>query len=142
MRPWQTWLLAARLCLLAFLVWVVLDGLPYIVAWRERTYGAPPKAAVNPYDWVDPAKGLGIINFYVSPAAIQRGESASICYAVMNAASVTIDPPFEQLTPSLNRCFQVNPTETTRYTLTIADKRGAKLSKSITLTVSSPAFGR
>ncbi|MBI4891697.1 MAG: hypothetical protein HY821_13820 [Acidobacteria bacterium] len=138
MRPWQTWLFAARLCLLALLVWLVLDGLPYIVAWRERTYGAAPrKAAVNPYDWVDPAKALGIINFYASPAAIRRGEFTSLCYGVMNAASVAIDPPVEKLTPALNRCFQVNPSETTRYTLTVTDKRGATLSKSFTLPVSA-----
>jgi hypothetical protein len=142
MRPWQDWMLLARLALLAALVWLVLDGLPHIVAWRQRTYGAPPPKRFEPYDWVDPAKGLGIIFFYASPGAVKAGEPASVCYGVMNAHAVSIEPAVAQLTPSLNRCLQMTPRKTTRYTLTAEDGKGGKVSQSLVLTVGAGAGAR
>lgn len=124
-----------RLAMLALMVWFVLDGLPHIVAWRQRMYGPPPRQGPNPHDWVDPAKGLGIINFYASPPAIFPGRSASVCYGVMNAVSVAIDPPIAEVSPALTRCFEVSPKTTTRYTLTAADKRGNRVSRSFLLNV-------
>ena len=142
MRPWQDWMLLARLALLAAIVWLVVDGLPHIVAWRQRTYGAPARKRFEPYDWVDPAKGLEIIFFYASPGAVKAGESSSVCYGVMNARAVAIDPPVAQLTPSLNRCLQVTPRKTTRYTLTAEDAKGGKVSQSLVVTAGGGVAAR
>ena len=41
----------------------------------------------------------------------------ALCYGVVNANEVRLDPPVEKVWPSLSRCFDVAPTKTTHYTL-------------------------
>lgn len=65
-----------------------------------------------------------ILNFYVSPVAIRRGESAQLCYGVSYAKSVRLDPPAGNVWPSLNRCVDISPKKTTTYTLTAEDAGG------------------
>ncbi|MGC4052549.1 MAG: hypothetical protein QM757_24730 [Paludibaculum sp.] len=40
-----------------------------------------------------------------------------------------VDPPVAELSPSFNRCFEVSPERTTRYTLTAEDAKGRTLSR-------------
>jgi hypothetical protein len=76
-----------------------------------------------------------IMNFYVAPAAIERGGSADICYSTSNAKVVKIDPPVGAVWPSLSRCITVQPKKTTTYTLTIDDGAGHTKTASVTLPV-------
>jgi hypothetical protein len=78
---------------------------------------------------------LGIRGVSLSPASIRRGESAQLCYDVANAKTVTLDPPEAEVWPSHSRCVNLSPKKSTRYTLTIADASGQKLSQSIDLQV-------
>jgi hypothetical protein len=85
-------------------------------------------------------EGLGgqsfhIINFYASPGAIRRGDSAELCYGVSNAKSVTIEPQQDGVWPSLNRCISISPKKTTKYTLTAEDATGQKQTMSLTIEV-------
>jgi len=68
--------------------------------------------------------GFGIRALYANPAVIRRGESAQICYDVVNAKSVSLDPPVAEVWPSHTRCFGVSPKRTTTYTLTVTDAKG------------------
>jgi hypothetical protein len=68
--------------------------------------------------------GFGIRALYANPGVIRRGESAQICYDVVNAKSVSLDPPVAEVWPSHTRCFGVSPKRTTTYTLTITDAQG------------------
>jgi len=83
--------------------------------------GAPPVER-------DPMAAYGnrvkILHFYTSTPEIQRGAKALLCYGVVNAASVRLDPSSESVWPAMSRCFEANPAATTRYTLTAvaADK--------------------
>jgi hypothetical protein len=125
MKYWQGPWLAFRLMLLAILCWLTLGGLPTMVAWRERTFGPRPvKPHYAPYDWVDRTKGLRIIQFYPSRVVIREGEKALICYGVMNAKAVRIEPPVADLSPSFSRVIEVQPRRTTRYTLVATDAQG------------------
>jgi hypothetical protein len=72
---------------------------------------------------------------YISPAVIHRGQSAQLCYDVSNAKTVTLDPPAGEVWPSHDRCFELSPTKTTTYTLTISDASGKSLSQSVQLQV-------
>ncbi|MFZ0640436.1 MAG: hypothetical protein WA020_02890 [Candidatus Acidiferrales bacterium] len=87
------------------------------------------------------AEGLGgssfeIVNFYASPGAIRRGDSAELCYGVSNAKSVDIQPKLSEGTwPSVSRCISVSPEKTTTYTLTAVDAKGQKKTSSLTLEV-------
>jgi hypothetical protein len=64
---------------------------------------------------------LKILNFYVTPGVIHRGQKALVCYGVVNARTVKLDPAVEQVYPSISRCFEVAPERDTRYTLTAED---------------------
>lgn len=63
-----------------------------------------------------------ILSFYANPPAISRGDSASLCYGVSNAKSVSLKPPSDvKVWPSYERCVSVSPHKTTTYTLTATD---------------------
>jgi len=76
---------------------------------------------------------LKIVQFYAVPAELRQGEKAQICYGVLNAKSVRMEPDIERLWPSLNRCFEIAPRTTTRYTLTAEGQDGRLVSESFVL---------
>ncbi|MGB6875276.1 MAG: hypothetical protein WBD87_04520 [Candidatus Acidiferrales bacterium] len=77
-----------------------------------------------------------ILNFYASPGAIHRGDSAELCYGVSNAKAVEIVPKLpEETWVSLSRCISIEPKKTTTYTLTAVDAKGQKKSATLTLEV-------
>ena len=79
--------------------------------------------------------GFGIRALYASPPVIRRGESAQVCYDVVNAKTVSLDPPVAEVWPSHTRCFGVSPKRTTTYTLTITDSAGKTATNDVQLQV-------
>jgi hypothetical protein len=79
--------------------------------------------------------GFGIRALYVTPAVIRRGDSAQICYDVVNAKSVSLDPPVAEVWPSHTRCFGVSPKRTTTYTLTIYGATGKTATNTVQVQV-------
>lgn len=71
--------------------------------------------------------------FYASDAVVKRGESTQLCYGVINAKTVKLDPPVEPLKPTERHCFDIRPARTTTYTIT-ADN-GAGQTKQLSVTV-------
>lgn len=87
---------------------------------------------------VDQIYGSGEIKFTTFGAdsgVLKRGESTELCYGVVNAKTVKIDPPVEQAKPSYHHCIEITPKTTTTYTITAADGRGNSKSESITVQV-------
>jgi hypothetical protein len=80
-------------------------------------------------------KEFSILDFYASPKAIHRGESAKLCYGVSNAKSVKLEPQTHEVWPSAANCVDVSPVKTTTYTLTIYDAAGNAKSDSVELAV-------
>jgi hypothetical protein len=78
---------------------------------------------------------LKILSFYASPGLIRRGEKALLCYGVVNAKTVRLDPAVERVWPSTSRCFSVTPDRETRYTLTAEDTGGHTATQSVVLQV-------
>lgn len=78
---------------------------------------------------------FSILDFYASPKAIRRGDSAQLCYGVSNAKSVTLEPQAQPVWPSVARCVNVSPTKTTTYTLTIGDASGKNKSATVEVQV-------
>ena len=58
-----------------------------------------------------------------------------ICYGVLNAKAVRIEPRVEGVSPSLNRCVEVSAEKETRYTLTAEGADGRTVSESFVLGV-------
>ena len=70
---------------------------------------------------VDQIYGSGEIRiptFLAEPGVLKPGESAHLCYGVVNAVSVKLDPPVEALKPTYRHCIEIAPKKTTTYTLT------------------------
>jgi hypothetical protein len=78
---------------------------------------------------------LRITHFYAPAGEVYLGSQGLICYGVRNARRVWMDPPVEQLGPTLTRCFFVEPRADTTYTLYAEDAAGARASESFRLRV-------
>ena len=76
-----------------------------------------------------------ISNFYANPVQIRRGGASLLCYSVLNAASLHLDPPAEPVHPALSYCFNVAPAKTTTYTLAAEGKAGGTATQSLTVVV-------
>lgn len=75
---------------------------------------------------------LKILTLSLDRGLIKKGEKLTLCYGVMNAKKVTIDPPPNVETwPSTNRCFEVAPKQNTKYTLTAEDAEGHSQSAAV-----------
>ncbi len=68
----------------------------------------------------------------------ERGRPFTLCYGVLNAARVTLDPPLAELTPSISRCVEAVIHRRTTVTLTAFDKAGKSVSASIDIPVREP----
>jgi len=78
---------------------------------------------------------LKIMNFYASPPSIRRGGRSLICFGVNAAKNVRIDPPVEELHPSVSHCLQVAPKRDTEYTLMADDGAGHLVKQSLEIRV-------
>jgi hypothetical protein len=88
--------------------------------------------------FIDRVYGSGQINFTSMTAdsgVLAPGETTQLCYGVVNAKTVKIDPPIEQLKPSYHHCFEIAPRKTTTYTITAEDGAGHTKSESLTIQV-------
>jgi hypothetical protein len=106
------------------------------VFWQRHTSQPPPKPARAV---VVPLAAYGdkvkILQFYTAAREIAAGHKALVCYGVVNATLVRLDPPVERLWPALSRCFEVTPARSTRYTLTAEGADHATVSESLEIAV-------
>jgi hypothetical protein len=92
---------------------------------------APPAAAPST------APPPRITQFYSTTPQLARGEKGMVCYGAENAKAVWLSPPRRELSAALARCIEVDPTETTTYTLT-AESAGATARQELTITLGAP----
>ena len=87
---------------------------------------------------VDMIYGSGEIKFTTFGAdsgVLRRGETTELCYGVLNAKTVKLDPPVEAAKPTYHHCLEIAPAKTTTYTITAEDGKGHSKSESITVQV-------
>jgi len=92
----------------------------------------PAPAAVTP---PPPPARPEITAFTVEPSAIERGQSATLRWAVTNSTDTSINQGIGAVQSQGQR--QVSPTQTTTYTVT-ANGPGGTANRSVTLNVSTP----
>jgi len=78
---------------------------------------------------------FAIRNFYATPAEIRRGETATICYSVLGATTLRLEPPVAEVYPTFNHCLEASPRQTTEFTLTAGDAEGHQATAKFTLRV-------
>ncbi len=80
--------------------------------------------------------GMKIAAFYAVPGAIRRGETAKLCYSVINVESVRIEPPpAEDVWPSRSRCVSVAPQTDSTYKFIAKDSEGNTKTAALTIAV-------
>ena len=106
------------------------------VFWQRHNEEPKPKPArVERDPLAEYGKTLKIVQFYASGGQIAAGQKALLCYGVVNATAVRLDPPVETVWPSVSRCFEVKPAKTTRYTLTAEGADRTTASESVEVVV-------
>jgi hypothetical protein len=78
---------------------------------------------------------LKVLQFYPRESVVTEGQSTLICYGVLNAKSLRIDPPVGSVYPALNRCVEVQPEHDTKYTLTAEGTDGTTATAAFTVAV-------
>jgi hypothetical protein len=122
------WVLAlAALWAAASLVRTFLERRPAPAAAKKTpaAAGVPPELAT---------RELKILHFY-APRIPERGKPATICYGVVNATRVELDPPLEPITPSINRCVEIVLRKDTQLTLRAYGRDGRTVTASFRLPV-------
>jgi hypothetical protein len=117
---------------LGYLGWVFYSRRQADRAIEERAAAAKQAQAQQTFEGMGGDR-FDILAFYATPAAINAGDSVSLCYSVSNAKSVTLEPQSNAVWPSYERCVSVSPTKTTTYTFMATDAAGH--TKSATATV-------
>jgi len=93
-----------------------------------------------PSCWLRPASAAGpgqvrILRFYASTGAVTEGQSAQLCYGVLNAKAVRIAPPLANVYPAASRCLEIVPKHTTHYTIWAEGFDGRVAVQSLTVPV-------
>ena len=83
--------------------------------------------------------GSGEIKFTIfsaDPGTVKRGEATRLCYGVVNATTLNIDPPVsEPIKPTNRHCLEITPKETTTYTITASNDKDDTKTSSLTVQV-------
>ena len=110
------------------------------VAWIALILALPACGPSSPPPAAAPtAAPVRITLFYADSFQVARGDEVLICYGVERAASVKIEPPVEQITPSFNRCFKYAPKATQEYTLIATGTDGSTARQSLSIRVEGVA---
>jgi hypothetical protein len=107
------------------------------IFWQRHAANRGPEGQP---DWnTNPMAAYGnalkILQFYAREREIAPGEKALVCYGVVNAVTVRLDPPVEKVWPAVSRCFRVTPAQSTRYILTAKGRAHETVSQSIEIVV-------
>ena len=93
----------------------------------------------DPRTWVRPVGAapapVRILQFHASAVSLTIGEKATVCYGVANAKSVKISPSIGAIFPSLNRCLEIGPVQTTHYMLMAEGYDGRVATSAFTISV-------
>jgi hypothetical protein len=135
---------------ISILLWIGLSIAVVRLGWvwlvrydaRLRMEGATQTRRDPAYQSSPDDGKVEITQFYARSGETIAGDSNLVCYGVRNAASVRIEPPVENLSPSMNRCFLIEPQQDTTYRLVAegADGRQASASFLIRVKPARPAI--
>jgi hypothetical protein len=118
-----------------YLGWTFMARHPADEHWKQRYRNPATDGREADFQRAYGSSSLKILQFYARDGVLLEGQRTVICYGVLNARAVRIDPPIEALTPSLSRCIEAAPERDTRYTLTAESAGGLAVSSSFEIQV-------
>jgi hypothetical protein len=126
-----------------FLIFALAPALAYLafVFLSRRSTPRPPTGRKSEeqtrrqaeFDRTYGGSALKILQFYSPNGDLMEGESTLICYGVLNAKHVRIEPRVEGVGVAVNRCVPVAPKQATRYTLIAEGKDGSVAAESFVI---------
>jgi hypothetical protein len=87
------------------------------------------------YDQISQHGELTFTTFEAADGVLKPGQTTELCYGVVNAKTVKLDPPVENIKPSFRHCLDISPKHTTTYTITADDGAGHTKTASLTVRV-------
>ena len=118
----------------AYVAWTFVSRSVSTSRWVLRNRPAA-KTENSEFARVYGGSDVRILQFYARDGNVVEGTKSVICYGVVNAKAVRIEPKLEGVSPSLNRCVEVAGERETRYTLTAEGADGRTVSESFVLGV-------
>src|SRR4051794_25480598 len=89
-----------------YVAWVFISRAVGTGRWTRRHAGSP--AADAEFARLYGGSDVKILQFYAREGNIAEGDKSLICYGVLNAKSVRIEPHLDGVSPALNRCVEVS----------------------------------
>src|SRR3954453_14161214 len=118
---------------LAYVAWTFVSRALSTGRWARNNQ--PAEAGGAEVARVYGGSDVKILQFYARDGSIVEGTKSVICYGVLNAKAVLIEPAVDGVGPSLNRCVEVAAEKQTRFTLTAEGAAGQTVSESFVLGV-------
>ena len=129
----QPFLWVASALAVAYAAWVFTGRLVERKHFQERVTAKPGS---NPdFDRYYAGKEVRILQLYAREGMVTSGKSTLLCYGVLNATAVQMDPALSGIYPAVNRCLEIAPTRTTTYTLRAEGPTGSPVTQSVTVKV-------
>lgn len=126
----------ASVIALAYLGYVFLARHSATVHFEERQKAGEPTAEQNAkFSQTYGGSPVKILAFYAGDAGILDDQSTTMCYGVINAKSVKLDPPVVDVYPALNRCVPIAPKHDTKYVLTAVGADGKTVTAEFSIAV-------
>lgn len=121
-----------------FLILVAIAGTYVAYTFLSRRTPPPKQEAGAPAKPTELEKIYGgsdlrILQFYSPAAGLIEGEQTTLCYGVVNAKSVRMEPPVDGVGVSLNRCVAIQPKGETTYKLIAEGADGKTVEQSVTV---------
>jgi hypothetical protein len=119
---------------------LLYDGWIFYSRWSERRQIEEKHTEKEAQDARDTLNRIGgtdlkILSFSAAPPVVRRAGKARICYSIVNAKTVRVDPPIGDVYPALSRCLDISPRKTTEYQLTAQDDAGHTVTESLVVQV-------
>ncbi len=114
--------------------WVLLQRRAAQREWEAQQYRMANPPPTPQFNQTYGGSDLKILNFYASRER-GAGQPWLLCYGVLNAKSVRIEPPVAEVYPTVSKCVEARPEKETRYTLIAEDSAGHTASKSLLVPV-------
>lgn len=133
MRSLRFVVIATASVALAYLAWIFVTRAMSTSRWARGNQAAD--AANSEFARVYGGTDVKILQFYARDGNMVEGTKSVICYGVLNAKAVRIEPKLEGVAPSLNRCVEVYAEKATTFKLTAEGFDGRTVSESFELGV-------
>ena len=102
---------------------------------QQEQKSAPDPKRQAEFDSTYGGSAVKILQFYARDGVVEAGQQTVICYGVVNAKTIKIEPPVRGFSKAISNCVEVQPARTTDYVMTAEGEDGKTVTEKFTLRV-------